>query len=130
MLMEIFGYGVVSVVALGVDTTTLWLLATAVGFHYLLAATISFTLGATVSYLLSTRFVFRYREVGNRALEFFYFVALGLVGLLVNAAVLSVAISGVGVGLLTAKALAALCTFFTNFFLRRRLLFSLARAGG
>jgi putative flippase GtrA len=72
-------------------------------------------------------FVFRSRRVDNRALEFTYFVALGLAGMLVNAVVLSLAIAGLGLDLMPAKLLAAICTFFSNFLLRRTLLFSSTR---
>jgi putative flippase GtrA len=72
---------------------------------------------------LSITFVFRYRQVEGRALEFGSFVGLGLVGLGVNAAVLFVAVNGAGVELIPAKVLAAGATFTTNFTLRRQMLF-------
>jgi putative flippase GtrA len=124
---ELVGYGLASVAALAADAGILRALVTVAGWHYLPASAVSFIAGAAVAYLLSIRFVFRFRQVSNGALEFGYFVALGLVGLLVNAAVLAIAISSAGLGLITAKLIAAICTFATNFMLRRKLLFSPAR---
>jgi len=124
---EVVGYGLVSAAALGVDAGILKGLVTLARWHYLPASVVSFVAGAAVAYLLSVRFVFRFRQLSNRALEFGYFVGLGLLSLLVNAATLSVAISGVGLALMTAKVIAAVCTFVTNFLLRRALLFSAPR---
>jgi putative flippase GtrA len=128
LLREVFGYGLVSLVALAVDTSVLYACVNFVRWHYLPASMLAFSAGATVAYLLSVRFVFRFRHLRNPSLEFASFVALGLAGLLVNAAALFVAISAAGLGLITAKVLAAGCTFATNFTLRRQCLFGPPRA--
>ena len=122
--IELIGYGWVSALALLVDTTVLYALFQVVGWRIVPASIVSFITGAGVAYPLSTRFVFRFRQISNHFLEFFYFLTLGVVGLLVNAVVLSVAVNIVGLGLIAAKLLAAGCTFTTNFTLRRILLFS------
>jgi putative flippase GtrA len=127
LVFQAASYGLVSAVALAVDVSVLQGLVKAAGWHYLLASAVAFGAGATVAYLLSVRFVFKSHQIDNRPLEFGYFVALGLAGLLVNAGALFVAISAAGVGLVTAKLLAAVCTFATNFTLRRQLLFAPSR---
>ncbi len=124
ILPELLAYGLVSGLALLVDMSVLLALVSRAGWNYLPASTLSFVAGGTVAYALSIRYVFRFRSVSSRRLEYGYFVALGLVGLAVNAAALSVAITAVGLGLVAAKLLAACCTFAANFALRRQLLFS------
>ncbi len=124
LLLELWGYGLASAAALGVDLFILRTLVDRAAWHYLPASAVAFSAGATVAYLLSVRIVFPVRKLRNRYWEFVSFVMLGLVGLVVNAAALFVAISGVGLGLVAAKLLAAGCTFATNFTLRRQLLFS------
>ena len=128
LLGEVFRYALVSAVALAVDTSVLYGFVNFVGWHYLPASVPAFSAGATVAYLLSVRFVFRFRHLRNASLEFASFVALGLAGLLVNATALFVAISAAGLGLVTAKVLAAGCTFATNFTLRRQCLFGPPKA--
>ena len=130
LLLQVFGYGLVSAIALAVDVAVLQGLVRMAGWHYLVASALAFGAGATVAYALSVRFVFESHRVANRSLEFGYFVALGLAGLLVNAGALFVAVSAAGLSLVTAKLLAAACTFATNFTLRRQLLFSPSRASG
>jgi putative flippase GtrA len=123
LLLEVSGYAAVSLVALAVDTAVLYAFVNFAGWHYLPASVPAFAAGASVAYFLSVRWVFRFRQLRHRSLECASFVALGLAGLLVNAAALSVAIDAAGLGLITAKVLAAGCTFATNFTLRRQLLF-------
>ena len=125
--LDMLGYGVASAIALGVDAALLRTLVVDARWHYLPASTVSFVAGAAVAYFLSVRFVFRVSRSKTPVLEFGYFVGLGVVGLVVNAAVISLAISVIGLGLLTAKFSAAGCTFATNFILRRTLIFNTSR---
>ncbi len=121
---EFGGYGLASVAGLLTDMALLALLVSRAGMHYLVAATISFICGGAVVYLLSVTFVFRFRRIDSRALELSYFVALGAAGLLVNAAVIYVAVAAGHLHFMVGKLLAAGCTFCTNFLLRRYFLFS------
>jgi putative flippase GtrA len=125
---DALGYGLVSVVALGVDMGVLHCLVDRFGWHYLVASAVAFLAGATVAYLLSVRFVFPVHKLHNPYLECVAFFALGLAGVAVNAGALFVAVGTVGLGLTTGKLLAAGCTFITNFTLRRQLLFSPPKA--
>lgn len=124
LALELFGYGIASAIALGVDIGILKALVSWAGWHYLVAATVSFTVGAVVAYILSVNLAFGSRRVANRSIELLIFVALGVVGLLVNAAVISVCVRVVGLAVLQAKLVAAICTFLTNFAVRRALLFT------
>ena len=123
LLSEALGYGLASAVALGVDLAILEGLVR-LGWHYLAASALAFVAGGVVAYLLSTRFVFRFRRIGEAPLELGYFIALGMAGLLINSAVIFVAVDWVGLGIAPAKLAASTCTFATNFALRRRVLFT------
>ncbi len=125
---ELLGYAVASAVAFAVDLAVLEALVRLAGWHYLVAASASFTAGAAVAYLLSVRYVFSYRQLDDPRLEFAGFVGLGVAGLIVNAAVLYATVGRAGLGLVAAKVVAAGGTFLTNFTLRRRILFVPARA--
>lgn len=121
---ELLGYAAASAVALGVDISILALLAGPVGWHYLPASMVAFTCGGLAAYALSVRFVFQQHRLQRRSLELIAFLALGMVGVVVNSLVLSLAVEVAGLGLPAAKFWAAGCTFATNFALRRNLLFS------
>jgi putative flippase GtrA len=115
---ELLRYFAVSLVALVVDTFALLLVANFV--HYLWAATLGFLLGAVTSYLFSVRWVFRHRRLAAfPKTEFAAFAAVGVAGLGLNNLAIYGAVEHAGLGLLAAKAGAALLTFSFNFGLRK-----------
>jgi putative flippase GtrA len=123
-LVEAFKYGLGSVGAFAADVGLLTLLVSGLGVHYVLAAAISFVVGGVVLYLLSVRFVFRYRRITDARVEMSFFVALGAVGLVVQTVVMAAAVRELHAHYLVAKLMSAGCTFLVNFGLRRSLLFS------
>jgi putative flippase GtrA len=120
---EAFGYGVASACALALDMTVLWLLVRFFSWQYVAAATVSFLAGATVAYLVSVRLAFKQHRLRDRRSEFVGFVLIGTVGLVINAAVMSLAMRFWGLNYLLAKCVAAVCTFTCNFIARRQILF-------
>jgi putative flippase GtrA len=122
-LKELLGYGAASACALAVDVAVLWALVHFWSWGYLSAACASFLLGAVVAYVLSTTIVFKQHRLASRGTEFASFVAIGAVGLLVNAAVIYVGVNLLGLHYLIAKCVAAGFTFSCNFIGRRELLF-------
>jgi putative flippase GtrA len=119
---EAGGYALVSAVAFAADLCLL--LVTARYMHYLAAATLSFLVGGLVAYGLSVRYVFRHRRIARRSVEMTAFIALGLVGLAVNVAVIGIAVGQWSLPLVVAKLFAGCGTFASNFILRRWALFS------
>jgi len=122
-LKELIGYGAASACALAVDMAVLWALVHFWSWGYLSAATTSFLIGAVVAYQLSTTIAFKQHRLASRKTEFASFVAIGGVGLLVNAAVIYVGVNLLGLHYLIAKCVAAGFTFTCNFIARRQLLF-------
>jgi putative flippase GtrA len=123
-MTEFLMYAAASAAALVVDVGVLTLLVTQAAWDSVAAAAVSFIVGGIFLYFISARFVFRFRRITNPALELPLFVGLGLVGLVINTAVMFVATENAHLHYLLAKAVAAGCTFATNFLLRRRLMFS------
>jgi putative flippase GtrA len=120
---ETVGYATASGCALIVDMAILWALVHFLSWNYLAAATISFLAGAVVAYEISVRLVFKQRRLKDRRAELATFVAIGIVGLVVNAAVMFVAVKYFGLHYLIAKCVAAGFTFMCNFIARRQILF-------
>ena len=127
VLREAVAYSAASGIGLAVDLGLLWILVEHAGWHYLLAATASFTAGTAVVYLFSVSLIFRHRRVKDRRLEFGLFALIGVLGVLVNLAVLKTAVDVFGVHYLIGKLASIGFTFSLNFGLRRGLLFSAAR---
>lgn len=123
-LFELVAYGLVSVAALIADILILRSLVFTAGWNYLPASIVSFLSGAVIAYVLSVRFVFRRRRTTNHIVGFSIFLALGGVGLLINTIVMWLAVGLANRELMSAKLLSCVCTFCSNFILRRSLLFS------
>jgi putative flippase GtrA len=123
LVREAVGYAAASGCALIVDLGALDVLVQLFKWWYLAAASVSFLAGMGVAYQLSVRLVFRHRKLEDRRKEFVSFLAIGMVGLTLNAAVIYVAVSVFAIYFLAAKCIAAGFTFVFNFFARRQLLF-------
>jgi len=124
MTRELVTYTAASAASLGVDVGVLTLLVSRGGWQYLPAAIASFVVGGVFLYYVSTVFVFRFRRITNRVIELPVFLALGLIGLVVNTIVIFAAVEALHVHYLIAKGAAAGCTFTLNYVLRRSLMFS------
>ena len=123
LLREAVGYGAVSAVSLGADMTILAILVHYFHWENVPAAITSFLAGACLAYALSVRFVFSQHRLRNRRAEFASFVALGSIGLAVNAAVIHIGADRLGLPVLVAKSIAAGFSFCCNFVVRRQILF-------
>ena len=123
LFKEAVGYGAASACALAADMTILWVLVRFFSVGYLAAATASFLAGAAVAYVLSVKLAFKQHRLSDRRAEFLTFVAIGTVGLAINAGVIYMAVQYLGLHYQLAKCVAAGFTFSCNFIARRQILF-------
>jgi len=121
---EAFWYSAASGVALATDVSLLWLLVEHAHWHYLSAATVAFLAGTAVVYGLSVGWIFQHRRVEDRRLEFGLFAFIGVLGVIVNLTVLTIAVDVYGLHYLVGKLASVGVTFTLNFGLRRTFLFS------
>ena len=77
-------FGVVGAIAFVIDYGLLALLTEVFGIHYLVSATVSFTVSVIFNYLASMRFVFSHRDDMSRTREFVTFLILSAIGLGIN----------------------------------------------
>lgn len=127
-LVELARYFVASAIALGVDTG-LYDLGLHAGLGYAIAAVAGFIGGLAVAYLISVRWAFRARRLGNARIEFVVFAAIGVLGLLLTEALLWLQIDVLAFGPVTAKLVASCGVFFFNFGARKLLLFKVLPGG-
>ena len=124
VVQEAIRYAAASACAFIIDITLLFILVHYLSWWYVAAATASFVVGLLVGYVLSVTLVFGYRRLNDRRVEFVSFAGIGLVGVVINAAVISFGVKTLGLHYLIAKCGAAVFTFVWNFVARRQFLFA------
>jgi len=87
--IQFFRYVFVGGFAFVVDYGIMTALVELCRFDPVIAATISFVAGLLVNYVLSTFWIFKNSKIKNRLAEFAAFAAVGVVGLGINAARIS-----------------------------------------
>jgi len=128
VLREATRYAAVSSCGFIVDITVLFILVHYLSWWYVAAATTSFLVGLPVAYALSITLVFKYRRLQDPRIEFASFAGIGVVGVAINAAVMTLGVKVLGVHYLMAKCGAAGFTYVWNFTARRQFLFAQRRA--
>jgi putative flippase GtrA len=123
IVQEGMRYAAVSVCALTIDISVLFILVHYLSWWYVAAATMSFLVGLLFGYLLSVTLVFKYRRLEDQRIEFASFAGIGVVGVAINVAAISFGVKILGLHYLIAKCGAAGFTFVWNFIARRQFLF-------
>lgn len=119
LLRDILKYGFVSVFALVVDVSLLYLLVEYIHMYYIFAATVAFCFGLITNYTLGKMFVFRNSKLAPLH-EFIWYASIGIIGLILNDLIIYLLV-WMQVWYLYAKAVSVAVVFFFNFFGRRRL---------
>lgn len=83
LINQILKFGVVGIIAFLIDYSILTLLTEIFNVYYLTSACISFTISVIFNYIASMKFVFKGKDT-NKYKEFFVFVLLSIIGLLIN----------------------------------------------
>jgi putative flippase GtrA len=123
-VLQLLRYALVSGAALPLDFAVFLSLNAAIG-HPTLSGVAGYAVGIVVHYFLSCRFVFdaaRSRKAAHRV--FAEFVASGLVGLAMTAAVIALATGMFGMTPIVAKVIAVGASFLGVFLIRRSIVFA------
>lgn len=105
-----------------------WLFAIcldALGWHYLVANLVGLVAGLAVNYWISVRWVFAAckRSVSNRSLEFSMFALIGVLGVLLNQALMWFQVDFLEILPMLAKFISAAIVLLWNFGIRKIFLF-------
>ncbi len=130
LIAQFFKFGVVGVLAFVVDFGLLFALTSGLGVNYLVSATVAFSASVVFNYAASMRYVFTHREDLSRRREFVVFVALSVVGLVINNATMALLVEAFAVNYLVAKVAATAIVILWNFFSRKKWLDGGAEGAG
>ena len=95
LLAQIVKFGIVGAISFVVDFAVYGVLCNGIGVHYIVSGAAGFFVSVVVNYLLSMRFVFVSKEDMRKDKEFFLFVILSLIGMILNSVILYVCIDGI-----------------------------------
>lgn len=118
MLLQLFKFAIVGVIAAFVDVGVLVLLKEQMHVDVLIASAVSFSVSVVVNYLLSMTYVFKSKEQ-NKLKEFIIFLFLSIGGLCLNQLILWIGIKFTTVYYLIVKLLAMVIVPIYNFITRK-----------
>jgi len=118
LILQLFKFAIVGVIAAIVDVGVLVLLKEKLFVDVLLASSISFCVSVTVNYLLSMTFVFKSKKQ-NKIKEFILFILLSIGGLGLNQFILWLGIKFTSIHYLIVKFLAMVIVPIYNFVTRK-----------
>ena len=120
LIQQILKFGVVGALAFLIDLGLMIALTELLGMDPVLSAAISFVVSLIFNYLASMRFVFSHREDMSQSQEFVIFVALSVVGLLINELVMWVGSKQLGLDYRLVKVFATGIVMVWNFVSRKK----------
>ncbi len=121
---EVLHYTAVSVVALALDTSLLYLWVAQWHWDETASTVAAYFAGLVAHYLLSVRFVFAFRRLASqRRRELMIYLVTGIAGAVFSGVVVHVGVSS-GLSLLVSKALAVAGSFILVFAIRKVALFT------
>lgn len=119
---KIAGFGIVGVLATGLDFLLLFVLTEFAGLDYLASATISYLVSLVFNYLASMKYVFRRKDELSRTAEFALFCLLSFIGLLLNDLIMFLGTTVAGINYLITKVGATGLVMAWNFASRKHFL--------
>lgn len=122
-LLQIVRFGLTGAVATSIDITILMVLTKVFHVWYITAAALGYGIGITICYTLSVLWIFPYRRISDKRLEFVIFAVIGLVALGLTESILYLSVEYLHLELLLAKGIAVGLVFFFNFGARKAILF-------
>lgn len=122
-IIQLFRYFFVGGFAFVIDYGSLFILTEYCRINYLTSAAIAFLLGLLINYLISILWVFGQKTVTSRCMEFLIFAVIGLIGLVLNEAIMYFGSEILGLHYMFSKLCSTGIVFFWNFFARKIILY-------
>ncbi|HIT10899.1 MAG TPA: GtrA family protein [Candidatus Onthousia faecigallinarum] len=119
LLIQIFKFGIVGVIATVIDFAFLYLFREFLHFPVLLANTLSFCISVIYNYTASVKWVFDVNKEKDARKQFVIFIIFSVIGLLLNDLIMWVSTDLLSIYYLLAKIIATLIVMVFNFVTRK-----------
>ncbi len=121
--LPIVRYFIMAVFIVGIELLVFFLLNTPLHINYLVATPVSMAVGIVLNWYFSKKLVFKASKYKSHV-EFSLVVVSSLVGVGIQLLVTFVSVEKLGLLPIIGKALAIIVTFFWNFYVRKRYIFT------
>lgn len=122
LVLQFCKFGLVGIISLFVDYGAMFALVEGFALDYFKACAFSYTFSVIVNYVLSMRYVFHGREDISKTKEATIFFILSLIGLLLNQAIMWLAVDFIGIYYGVAKLMSTFMVTGYNFISRKTFL--------
>ena len=123
---QLIKYLITGALCVVIDITTLFILTSYASMYYVFASAIGYSLGATVFYIISVKWVFTFRFYEKqKKLEFLIFLMIEFFALLLLSELLFIITEFCQFDLLVSKLIANLLTAFWNYYAKHIFLFDI-----
>lgn len=122
LLIQIFKFGIVGVIATILDFIFLYIFKDLAGFPLLISNTLSFIISVIYNYIASIIFVFNVDKNKNGKKVFIKFIIFSIIGLGISNVLLKVFVNVFEIYYLIAKVIATLVVMIFNFITRKKFL--------
>ena len=122
LLVQIFNFGVVGVVATLIDFIFLYIFRDLCNFSLLISNTLSFSISVIYNYLASMMFVFDVDKSKNSKKTFVLFVVFSVIGLIINNILMYIFTNIISLYYLISKVISTIFVMIFNFVTRKKFL--------
>lgn len=122
LLVQIFNFGIVGVIATIIDFTFLYLFRDICNFPLVVSNTLSFIISLMYNYWASMTFVFHVNKNKSQKRNFILFVIFSVIGLILNDIIIIIVTEKFGIYYLISKIIATIIVMIFNFITRKKFL--------
>lgn len=119
ILIQIFRFGIVGVIAFIIDYATLILCKEVFGLSVLLSAAIAFTVSVVINYILSVAWVFDVDKEKDKRKNFIIFIIFSIIGLGLTELIMWIGTDLMHINYLIVKIIATIIVMVFNFITRK-----------
>lgn len=122
LLIQIFKFGIVGVIATIIDWFVFYLANDIFKIHYAISAILSFTVSVIYNYTASVKWVFDVNKEKDSKKNFILFIVLSIVGLILTLIIMSIGVDILKINAMLMKIISTAIVMVFNFITRKMFL--------
>lgn len=122
LLVQIFNFGIVGVIATIIDFLFLYLFRDVCRLPLILSNTFSFCISVVYNYFASMTFVFDVDQSKSKSRNFILFIIFSVIGLIINDIIVYIVTEWFGIYYMASKVIATVFVMIFNFITRKKFL--------